>query len=181
MLKKAIISIVIALLLTFALLGVFIVMQPDDFTISRTTTMAAAPERIFAEVNDFHRWDAWSPWAKLDPNMNTEIKGPESGKGSVYSWTGDQEVGEGSMTIIESTSPNLVKIDLHFIRPFDSSSVTEFKITPAGSDSNVDWTMVGKHNLMSKAFSLFVDLDKAIGTDLEKGLSQLKAVAEKGQ
>ncbi|MCC6453270.1 MAG: SRPBCC family protein [Acidobacteria bacterium] len=179
MLKKAIISIVIALLLTFALLGVFIVMQPDEFTISRRTTIAAAPERIFAEVNDFHKWDAWSPWAKLDPNMKKEITGPESGKGSSYYWTGDQEVGEGRMTIIESTPPNLVSIDLHFIKPFDSSSVTEIKITPAGTNSDVEWTMNGKHNFMSKAFSLFVDLDKAIGADLEKGLGQLKALTEK--
>jgi len=178
MLKKAIISIVIALLLTFALLGVFIVMQPDEFTISRKTTIAAAPERIFAEVNDFHKWDAWSPWAKLDPNMKTEISGPEAGKGAVFYWTGDQEVGEGRMTIIESTSPNLVKIDLHFIKPFDSSSITEIKITPSGANSDVEWTMSGKHNFMSKAFSLFVDMDKAIGADLDKGLSKLKILIE---
>jgi len=181
MLKKAIISIVVALLLTFALLGVFIVMQPDSFTISRKTTIAAAPERIFAEVNDFHKWDAWSPWAKLDPNMKTEVTGSESGKGSVYSWKGNQEVGEGTMTILESTSPSLVKIDLHFIKPFDSSSITEIKITPAGANSDVEWTMTGKHNFMSKAFSLFVDMDKAIGADFEKGLAQLKSVSEKTQ
>ena len=156
-------------------------MQPDDFTISRKTTISAPPERIFTEVNDFHRWDAWSPWAKLDPNMKTEITGPESGNGAVYYWTGDQEVGEGRMTIIESTAPSLVKIDLHFIKPFDSSSTIEIKITPSGANSDVEWTMVGKHNFMSKAFSLFVDMDKAIGADFEKGLAQLKELAEKPQ
>ncbi|MEZ5422682.1 MAG: SRPBCC family protein [Pyrinomonadaceae bacterium] len=181
MLKKAIISIVVALLLTFALLGVFIVMQPDDFTISRKTTISAPPERIFTEINDFHRWDAWSPWAKLDPNMKTEITGPESGKGAVYYWTGDQEVGEGRMTIVESTPPSLVKIDLHFIKPFDSSSIIEIKVTPSGANSDVEWTMTGKHNFASKAFSLFVDMDKAIGADFERGLAQLKQVAEKPQ
>lgn len=181
MVKKAIISVVVALLLTFALLGVFIVMQPDEFTISRKITIAAAPESVFSEVNDFHKWDAWSPWAKLDPNMKTEISGPESGKGAVYYWTGDQEVGEGRMTIAESTPPSLVKIDLHFIKPFDSSSTIDIKITPAGANSDVEWTMNGKHNFMSKAFSLFVDMDKAIGADFERGLSQLKTVAEKPQ
>jgi|SRR5690606_23424099 len=181
MLKKAIISIVVALLLTFGLLGVFIVMQPDDFTISRKATISAPPERIFAEINDFHRWDAWSPWAKLDPNMKTEISGPESGKGAMYYWTGDQEVGEGRMTIVESTPPSFVKIDLHFIKPFDSSSIIEIKVTPSGAASDVEWTMTGKHNFASKAFSLFVDMDKAIGADFERGLAQLKQVAEKAQ
>ncbi|MBX3281523.1 MAG: SRPBCC family protein [Acidobacteria bacterium] len=178
MVKKAIISIVVALLLTFALLGVFIVMQPDEFTISRKASIAASPDRVFAEVNDFHKWDAWSPWAKLDPKMKTEISGPETGKGAVYYWTGDQEVGEGKMTIIESTPPSLVKIDLHFIKPFDSSSTIDIKISPNGPNSDVEWTMNGKHNFMSKAFSVFVDMDKAIGADFERGLSQLKSVAE---
>jgi len=179
MIKKAIISVVVALLLTFALLGVFIVMQPDEFAVTRKATIAASPERIFSEINDFHKWDAWSPWAKLDPNMKTEITGPESGKGASYYWTGNQEVGEGRMTITESVPPNLVKIDLHFIKPFDSASTIDIKVTPEGANSEVEWSMKGKHNFMSKAFSLFVNMDNAIGADFERGLAQLKAVAEK--
>lgn len=179
MVKKALIAIVAALVLTFALLGVMIAMQPDEYTVTRKASIAAPPERIFDEVNDFRRWADWSPWSDLDPGMKLEISDPSSGVGSTYYWAGNQEVGEGKMTIVESKPPAEVRVDLAFIRPFDARSDVLFEISPSAAGSDVVWTMKGQQNFMSKAFSLFVDMDKAIGADLERGLSRLKAVTEK--
>ena len=178
MIKKILLGIVVIIILAVAALAIGIARQPDEYMVTRSTTVAAPAEAVFMQVNNFHNWDAWSPWAKLDPNMKTEYSGPPLGKSSQYSWTGNDQVGEGKMTIADSTEPSDVKIKLDFIKPFASSSDTMFTFKPDGAGTNVTWTMQGKHNIMSKAMCLFMDMDKMIGPDFEKGLAQLKKVAE---
>ncbi len=178
MIKKVILGILALLILVVVVLGVVVAMQPADFTITRTAAIAAPPETVFEQVNDFHKWDAWSPWAKLDPNMKTTYAGPESGVGASYSWVGNSDVGEGKMAITESKPSQNVKIDLDFISPFAAKNVTEFAFKPDGNGTNVTWTMSGKNNFMAKAFCLVMDMDKLVGGDFEKGLAQMKKVAE---
>ena len=179
MIKKALIAIVGAIGLTVIVFCSVVALQPSDFKISRSASMAAPPERVFTEVNDFSKWDAWSPWAKIDPNMKKQLSGPPSGVGAAYAWQGNEEVGEGKMTITESHPSAHVKIALDFIRPFAANNVIEFRIAGTPGRSDVTWTMSGKNNFVMKAFTLFFDMDKAVGTDFEKGLAQLKAVVEK--
>ena len=178
MLKKLLLGVFAILVIGAVALGIGIAMQPDEYNVTRSATIAAPADGVFARVNDFHKWEAWSPWAKLDPNMKTSFSGSESGKGSVYSWVGDDKVGEGKMTITDSTPPSEVKILLEFIKPFASTANTVFAFKPNGGGTDVTWSMSGKHTFLSKAMCLFLSMDKMIGPDFEKGLAQLKTVSE---
>jgi hypothetical protein len=172
-------KILIALVIAVFGLAVVIALQPSTFGVSRTATIAAAPADVFALVNDFHNWDTWSPWAKLDPAMKTTHAGSTSGQGAVYSWVGNSDVGEGSMTITDSQPASRVNIKLEFIKPFASTGDNLFEFAPAAGGTTVTWTMSGDNDFLSKAFSLFMGgMDKMIGPDFEKGLAQMKAVAE---
>ena len=174
MLKKILIVVGIVIVCFVAIVA----MQPAQFSISRSATIAAPPAEVFPLVNDFHRWDAWSPWAKLDPAMKQTYTGSPAGVGAVYSWVGNDQVGEGRMAIVESQPNERVGIKLDFLKPFAASNDAEFTFKPAGNGVVVNWTMSGRNNFISKAFSLFMNMDKMIGSDFEKGLSQMKSVAE---
>src|SRR5262245_11479524 len=152
------------------------------FTVSRSATVAAAPAEVFTHVNDFHRWEAWSPWAKLDPKSKVSFEGADSGRGAVFKWSGNSEVGEGSMTIVDSQPPRQIRIELTFVRPYASTAHTVFDFAPAGSGTTVSWTMSGKNdNFIAKAFCLVMGgPNRMIGPDFEKGLAQMKAIVEKG-
>lgn len=176
MIKKILLALVV-------LLGGFLAvaaMQPDDYSVTRTAAIAAPPEKVFPLVNNFHNWSGWSPWAKLDPQMKESYSGPESGTGAVYEWTGNSDVGKGKMTITESQPNDSVRINLEFIEPFASTSDTRFAFRPEGAGTQVQWTMSGKSDLMTKAMCLVMGgMDKMIGPDFEKGLAQMKSQAEK--
>lgn len=174
MLKK----ILIALVVIVIVFVIVVAMQPTDFRITRSATIAATPEIVFAQVNDFHKWEAWSPWGKLDPAMKQTYEGAPAGTGAIYSWEGNSDVGAGRMTITESRTNEAVVIKLEFIKPFAAVNDTEFNFKPEGNQTAVTWTMSGKNNFMSKAFCLFVNMDKMVGADFEKGLAQMKTVAE---
>lgn len=178
MIKKIILGALAGIVLAIAAFCVVVALQPEDFKITRTATINAAPDRVFEQVNDFHKWEAWSPWAKIDPAMKTTYIGPASGVGSSYSWTGNDDVGEGKMTITQSHPNEHVAIDLEFIKPFAAKNLTEFTLKPEGSGTNVTWTMAGKNNFIMKAFSLVMNMDKLVGGDFEKGLAQLKSISE---
>lgn len=174
-------KILLVLAALLAGLVILIALQPAGYQVSRTATIAAPQERVFGLVNDFHKWDSWSPWAKLDPAMKTTYEGAPSGAGAVYSWVGNDTVGEGRMTITESQPYQHVGIKLEFIKPFASTSQTRFAFKDEGGKTNVIWTMNGQNNFLTKAFCLFMGgMDKMIGPDFEKGLSQMKTAAESG-
>ena len=173
-LKKVLIGFV-AILAIFALV---VALQPPDFAIARTAAMAAPSAAAFAQVNDFHKWEAWSPWAKIDPAMKTTYEGPSSGTGAVYSWAGNDQVGEGRMTILESRPGELVKIKLEFLKPFAATNQADFAFKGDGSQTSVTWSMSGRKNFIQKAFCMFMDMDKMVGGDFEKGLASLKRLAE---
>ncbi len=155
--------------------------RPTDFRYVRAATIAAPPEKVFAHVNDFHHWEAWSPWAKLDPQMETTYSGAATGRGAKYAWSSKSgKVGAGSMTITDAQPPRMVVIDLHFTRPFKAENVTRFTFEGGGGGTTVTWEMTGKNALVSKIFGLFMNMDKLIGADFDKGLARLKRVAEAG-
>jgi hypothetical protein len=174
MLKK----ILLGLVAVIALLAIVIATRPAEYTVVRKTTIQAAPEIAFARVNDFHRWIEWSPWDKLDPAMKRTFEGASTGAGALYGWTGNDQVGEGRMTIEESKLNELVRIKLEFIKPFPATSTTTFTFAQAGAGTEVTWQMVGQNNFISKAFSLFMDMDKMIGADFERGLASMKEGSE---
>lgn len=178
MLKKAILGILALFVVVVVVFCVVVAMQPEDYKVTRSATFNAPPERVFEQFNDFHKWDAWSPWAKLDPAMKTTYSGPANGTGSSYAWVGNGDVGEGKMTITESHPNEHIKIDLDFIKPFESKNLTDLTFKPEGGKTTVTWTMTGKKNFVAKAFSMAMDMDKMIGGDFEKGLAQMKPIVE---
>jgi len=171
-------KILLVLILLVAGFAVVVSLQPADFRISRSATIAAPPDTVFAQVNDFHKWEAWSPWAKLDPQMKTTYEGPPAGTGAAYSWVGNSQVGEGKMTIQESKPAELVKLKLEFLKPMASTSTAEFSFKPKGGNTVVTWSMYGENNFVGKAFSLVMNMDKMLGGYFEKGLAQMKAISE---
>ena len=174
MLKK----ILFALLGIIAALAVIVVLQPSDFRISRSTTIAAPAATVFEQVNDFHKWEGWSPWAKLDPNMKQSHEGSPTGVGASYWWSGNDQVGEGRMTLTESRPSEMIRIKLEFLKPFAATNTAEFSFKPDGNQTTVTWSMFGSNNFMAKAFGIVMNMDKLVGADFEKGLAQLKTVAE---
>lgn len=178
MIKKILLGAIIVIVLIVAIFCVVAAMQPAHYQVVRSTTISAPAPVVFAQVNDFHKWDAWSPWAKMDPNMKQTFEGAPAGTGAMYSWSGNDDVGEGKMTIVESRPSDLIKIKLDFIKPFAATNATDFTFTPQGNQTKVQWTMSGDKNFVAKAFTMFMDMDKMVGTDFEKGLAQMKTVAE---
>lgn len=175
MLKK----IGIALLVVIALIVGFALTKPDTFSVQRSATIKAPPDKIMALVADFRQWPSWSPWEKLDPNMQRTLSGAQIGKGAVYAWQGNSDVGKGRMEITDYSAPNSVTIKLDFLEPMAMSNVTQFVLTPQGDATTVTWNMNGPMPFISKVMSVFTSMDAMVGKDFDKGLSQLKAVAEK--
>jgi carbon monoxide dehydrogenase subunit G len=172
--KKVLVAVVVIVLV---FVGV-VAMRPSDFRVARSATMSAPPAAVFAQVNDFHNWEAWSPYAKRDPAMKKTYEGAAAGAGAVYTWSGNNEVGEGRTTITESRPNELVRIRLEFVRPFAGTNAGEFTFKPEGNGTVVTWSLAGKYNFLSKAVGLFINMDKMIGGDFETGLAQMKAVVE---
>ncbi|MBC8097546.1 MAG: SRPBCC family protein [Akkermansiaceae bacterium] len=172
------IPVLVALAIIGILLFVIIAGQPDEFTILRSAKISAPPENVFAQVNDFHKWEAWSPWAKLDPNAKNTFEGPPAGTGAGFAWAGNNKVGEGRMTLTESRPNDYIRINLEFLKPFKAVNTTEFTFKPDGEKTTLTWTMSGKNNFMAKAFGLFVDCDKMVGGQFEQGLANMKAIVE---
>lgn len=173
MLKK--IGIVVAVLLVL-LIGV-IATRPADFKVTRSKTLAAPPETVYAQLVDFHRWQQWSPWENRDPAMKREFSGAPSGQGAVYSWSGNKDVGQGRMTITDTRPAERVVIQLEFLEPMAVTNLTEFVLIPNGQGgTNVTWSMSGENNFLSKGMSLFMNMDQMIGNDFETGLAKLDTV-----
>lgn len=153
--------------------------KPDQMVLTRSTQVNAAPETVFPLINDFHNWTQWSPWEKLDPNLERSYSGPDSGVGARYAWKGNDEVGQGEMTITESTPAKRVLLNLHFIAPWEATNSTEFTLNPQGAQTEVTWTMRGPSPFVMKMMSVVFDFDAALGKDFESGLAAMKAVAER--
>ena len=164
-----------------ALVVIFIVivaLQPADYKVVRSTAIAAPPAEIFSHINDLHKFQSWSPWAKVDPNCQYMYEGPPTGAGSAFSWTGNAAVGAGKMSIIESRANQLVRARLDFYKPFAGVGEAEYALSPNNGNTTVTWTMTGKKNFITKAFGLFVSMDKMLGPQFEKGLATLKSISE---
>lgn len=175
MLKK----IALAVLAIIVIILGMAAMKPDTFTVKRVVSIKAPPEKIAALVTDFHQWASWSPWEHLDPAMKRTFSGAPAGKGAVYEWEGNKDVGKGRMEILDAATPAKTVIKLDFLQPFESHNTTEFTLVPQGDMTQVSWDMSGPMPFISKIMSVFASMDSMIGKDFEKGLANMKAAAEK--
>lgn len=173
---------VFVLFLVFlASFAVYAAMQPSDYHVERSTVIAGAPAEVFAQVNDFHKWENWSPWVKIDPNCKETFEGPASGQGAIFRWSGNSDVGKGSMTILESRPNEHVRIELAFLEPMEGTAVTNFTLKPEGDKTRVTWSMDGKNNFIGKAMCVIMNMDKCIGDQYDKGLANMKKLVEEGK
>jgi hypothetical protein len=156
---------------------IVVAMQPADFKVSRSATLAAAPDALFAQVNDHRKFTAWNPFMKLDPNVKNTYTGPDSGVGAVCRWEGNRDIGAGSCTIIESKPGELVRCRMDWQRPMEGTATVDFTFQPEGDKTIVTWSMYGKNGFMGKAVSLFMDCDKMCGPQFEQGLAKLGEIA----
>jgi uncharacterized protein YndB with AHSA1/START domain len=170
--------ILLSLAVIVVVLVLVVALQPSTFQIARSTSIAAPPPAVFSQVNDFHKWEAWNPWGKIDPAMKHSYEGAPSGPGAIYTWTGNKEVGEGRMTITESRPSELIRVKLEFFKPFAATNTAEFTFKPEGNQTVVTWSMYGDKNFMAKAAHLFMNMDKMLGDQFDKGLASMKSVVE---
>lgn len=172
------IKILIAIAVIIVVFLIIVATRPADFRITRSATIGAPPPVVFAQVNDLHKWEAWSPWEKIDPALKRTFEGPSAGTGAIYRWVGNNKVGEGSMTITESRPSDLIRFRLEFLKPFKATNTAEFTFKPESNRTVVTWSMAGKNNFMFKAVGLFMNCDKMVGGQFEQGLAQLKSIVE---
>lgn len=182
MLKTIALIVVIALVVLLA----YAATRPDTFRVERQTTIQAPPDKIYAYLQDFHKWSEWSPWEQLDPAMKRTFSGTASGKGAVYAWEGNGKAGAGRMEILDAPQPVKLVIQLDFIKPFEGHNTAEFTLKAQGGSSGgaaqttqVNWVMHGPTPFVSKLMGVFFNMDKLIGTDFETGLANLKQISEK--
>ena len=175
--KKLLIALAVVAVIIVAFL-IVVAIQPSTFRISRSATMAAPAAAIFPHVNELKKWQPWSPWMKLDPNAKSTFEGPAAGLGAAMTWAGNNEVGEGKMTIIESKSNELVRFRLEFYKPMAGTSEAEFTFKPAGNQTTVTWRMSGTNNFIGRAMCMVMNMDKIVGGQFEQGLASIKAIVE---
>lgn len=151
--------------------------KPDSFRVERSLVINASPDTLYSLISDFKHFGKWSPWEELDPSMKKTYSGSESGKGAVYEWSGNSDVGSGRMEITDASASKVV-MKLNFIEPFEAENMTEITLTPNGNSTTVNWMMYGPSPYISKLMTVFFDMDAAIGKDFEKGLNKLKTLTE---
>ncbi len=176
---KKLLILLLAIIVAFL---AYVAMQPAGYSVARSAEMAATPEAIFPHINSLKKFDVWSPWAKVDPNAVMTYEGPEDGKGAIGKWKGNSEVGEGSMTIVDSNPSSDVKMKLDFVSPFPATADVAFAVEPKGANTKVTWTMLGEHNFVMRAMCILMrhDIDQMIGEKYEEGLANLKKIVEAG-
>ena len=173
----AIIAVVLAIAIAVVL--ILAATKPDTFRVQRAITVRAPAEKVFPLINDFHQWGSWSPYENKDPAMKRSYSGPISGKGAVYGWEGNKNVGSGRMEILEASAPSKVVIKLDFFAPFEGHNTAEFTMLPQGDATHLTWLMHGPAPFMSRLMQVFMNMDRMIGKDFETGLANLKKATEK--
>jgi uncharacterized protein YndB with AHSA1/START domain len=176
---ETIVVIAVVLAIVIAVVLILAATKPDTFRIERAATVNASAEKIFPLIADFRQWLNWSPWEGRDPALKRTFSGAERGKGSVYAWEGNKNVGSGRMEILEATTPSKIVIKLDFLKPFEAHNTAEFTMLPQGAATNIVWVMHGPAPFLSKLMQVFMSFDNMIGKDFEAGLAKLKTISER--
>jgi uncharacterized protein YndB with AHSA1/START domain len=173
MLKKILIGIaaVLAVILLIAAL------KPAEMTVTRELAISASPEKLFPYINNSRKSYEWMPWSEGDSDIKIEYSGPAEGLGAKSSWEGKQ-MGVGNSEVVESITNQIVKTKLSYTEPFAMSQLAEISLLPTNGGTVVKWSVSGQNNFFFRLMGIFVDCDKMIGGEFEKGLKKLKTLAE---
>jgi uncharacterized protein YndB with AHSA1/START domain len=172
-------TIIIVVVLLIAGILIYASTKPDTFHVERTVNIKATPDKLFPYINDFHQWQPWSPYEKLDPAMTRRFSGAAAGEGAVYEWEGNSKAGAGRITITQAVPSSKILLNLEMLKPFAATNDVAFTLRPEGDTTQVTWAMDGRNTLLPKVMSLFLNMDAMVGDQFEEGLNNLKAVAEK--
>ncbi|MES2192783.1 MAG: SRPBCC family protein [Pseudomonadota bacterium] len=176
---KAIAIVAVVLVIAIAIVLILAATKPDTFAVQRAAIVNAPAEKIFPLISDFRQWGAWSPYEHKDPAMKRTYSGAVRGKGAVYAWDGDKNVGSGRMEILDVSAPSKVVIKLDFYSPFEAHNTAEFTMLPQDDATRLTWRMHGPASFMAKIMHVFINIDKMVGKDFEVGLANLKRLTEK--
>jgi hypothetical protein len=171
-------ALIIVVVVLIALLLIYAATRPAEFRVERSVIINASAEKIFPLINDFREWEPWSPWEKVDPAVKRSYSGAASGEGAVYEWSGNKNIGQGRMEIVESSPPFKVKLKIDFIKPFEAHNTIEFTLIPQGDSTRVTQAMYGPSPFISRLMGIFCSMDKMVGRKYEEGLANLKALSE---
>jgi hypothetical protein len=172
-------TVAIALVILIGAILIYASTRPDSFRIERSITIQSTPGKIFPLINNFHQWESWSPWEKIDPQIKRTYSGAPEAKGAIYEWSGNKNIGQGRMEITESVPPSKIIIKLDFITPFEAHNTVEFLLTIQGNSTLVTQAMYGPSPFVSKLMGLFFSMEKMVGGKYEEGLANLKRMAER--
>jgi uncharacterized protein YndB with AHSA1/START domain len=174
-------SVLTAVLLLAALVAALFMRastRPSTFAFARTATINAPPERIYPLINDPRVFNTWNPFVLKDPATKFNFRGPAQGKGAITEWAGNRHAGKGTVEVIDAVPPSRIVMRLDMIKPMEARNRVEFTLVPKGDATDVTWAMSGPQPLMAKVMTMFIDCDKMVGGEFEKGLAELKARVE---
>lgn len=176
MMKKIILGVaaVVALILIYA------AFSPAEYSIQREVVINAPAEKIFPYLNNQKLAEQWGPWLETDPSAKMTYSGPDEGVGAIASWTGGQQLGTGSATIVDSIPNQKVTIKLAYTEPFQMEQLSDYIAEAAGEQTKVIWKVTGQNNFIGRVMCIFVSMDKMVGGMFEEGLNKLKTVIEGG-
>jgi uncharacterized protein YndB with AHSA1/START domain len=159
-------------------LFIFLQARSSAYRIERSVTMAAPAADVYRFLEDMHQWPRWSPWDSLDPQVKRSYGGAERGKGASFFWDGNPQVGKGRLVITEAKPHAHLRYAVRFEVPLAAEMTYDFELAPAPSGTKLTWVLLGEHPFWAKLFALFVDLDKQLGGDMQRGLTDLKGLVE---
>jgi hypothetical protein len=177
--KTVLLTVGIMLVVAVGAVVAYAATKPDVFRVQRAAAIKAPPEKVFALINDFQSWGSWSPYETKDPAMKKTFSGAKTGKGAIYEWDGDKNVGKGRITITDTSPASHIAIALDMFKPFEAHNIVNFMMASAGDTTHVTWAMEGRTPFFAKIMHVFMDMDKMVGGDFETGLANLKAIAER--
>lgn len=172
------IYVAIALVFVVAILVACAATRPDMFRVQRSTGIDAPAERIFPLIANLRSMNTWNPFVEPDPAIKIAYSGPDSGKGAAHTWSGNSKVGEGRIEVTDAAPCSRVAMQLDMFKPMKARNAVEFTLAPNGQTTMVTWAMSGRQPFMAKVMALFIDCDKMVGSQFERGLARLKAIAE---
>ena len=171
---------VLYIILALVLIGVVVgFTAKKEYKIERSTVIAGSPDAVWPYVSSLKNFQLWSPWAEMDTATVIEYKGKEGEVGHGYTWE-SKVTGKGEQTITAIEPSRSVTTDLHFIEPMENQSTSYFHLEPVGDSTRVVWGLSGENGFVGRIFATFMNMDKMVGKDFEKGLDKLHTVVASG-
>jgi len=170
--------IALALIIVVAIVLVVASRRPGHFRYSRSRTIAAPAEKVFAEIADLRRMNRWNPYALRETTGRADYSGPEAGPGARYDF-GGRKSGTGFIEVLRTQAPSRAEMRLVMTKPMACDNAIEFTLETRGGGTQVTWALSGGSTLLPKVFTMLVDCEKMMAKDFDAGLANLAAIVER--